>query len=263
VAGLVEDAKAVVTASSGLLGAAIALRLASEGADVVLNGRVAANASQLEEQIRALGRDVVTVRADVADASGAAAVVGAALERWNRIDILVNNAGGLEKEIAIRRPFWDISKEEWDHVLRENVDGTFNCTKEALPDMMKRRAGKIVNIGSVSWAGEPMHAHYSAAKAALYALTRSLATQLGPYNINVNLVSPGRTRTANVLNRLKEGSLGGDSTELGSGSFGAQPLCRINEPVDVANTVVFLASEQARNISGEFLTVAGGLNPTL
>jgi NAD(P)-dependent dehydrogenase (short-subunit alcohol dehydrogenase family) len=264
-AGLLADTKAVVTASTGALGAGIALRLASEGADVVLNGRIAANADQLEQRIRDLGRDVVTIRADVCDPAGAEAVVQAGLNRWGRIDILVNNAGGIDKGIPVIRPFWEIPKEEWDLVFRQNVDGTFYCTQAVLPGMMSRRAGKIINIGSVSWAAEPMHAHYSAAKASLNALTRSLATQVGPYNINVNLVSPGRTRTGAMRGRLEEKDfpVSEGMTELGSGSFGAQPLGRVNDPSDIANVVVFLASEQARNISGEFVTVAGGLNPSL
>jgi NAD(P)-dependent dehydrogenase (short-subunit alcohol dehydrogenase family) len=120
--------------------------------------------------------------------------------------------------------------------------------------MMAQRSGKIVNIGSTSWAGTPLHAHYAAAKAGLVALTRSAAEQLGPYNVNVNAVAPGGTMT---LAADLPGFPTADQWRT------RNPLGRPNTPEDVAHTVAFLLSEQARNISGQLVTVAGGLNPSL
>src|SRR5581483_10182693 len=191
--GRVQEKKAIVTGSGGKMGGAIALRLAEEGADIVLNDRLPGLTEPWEAQIRALGRDVVSVLANVTRREGAERVVDAALERWGRVDILVNVVGGIKG--PVENPLWEITEEEWEFAMGLNLRGTFHCTHLVLPGMMARRAGKIVNIASISWAGDPLHAHYSAAKAGVVAFTRSAATQLAPYNINVNAVAPGGTRS--------------------------------------------------------------------
>lgn len=250
----VEGAKAVVTGSGGAMGGAIALRLAEEGADVVLNDRIADRAAVYEPPIRALGRDVVSVVANVTRRAGAQMVVGAALERWGRVDILVNVVGGIKG--AIDNPIWKVSEEEWEMAMGVNLRGGFHCTQLVLPGMMERRSGKIVNIASTSWAGDPMHAHYAAAKAGVVAFTRSCATQLGPYGINVNAVAPGGTATGHA-------GRSDDATAPTAAPRSSAPLGRVNEPRDIANAVLFLVSDEARNISGQLLTVAGGWNPAL
>jgi NAD(P)-dependent dehydrogenase (short-subunit alcohol dehydrogenase family) len=237
------------------MGGAIAIRLAEEGADIVLNDRVADRAGRFEPDIRALGRDAVTVVANVTRREGAQAVVGAALERWGRVDILMNVVGGIKG--PIENPIWSISEEEWEIAMGLNLRGTFHCTQLAIPGMMERRFGKIVNIASVSWAGDAMHAHYAAAKAGVVAFTRSVATQLGPYNINVNAIAPGGTATGHVGRNDEPGT-----PAAGSGPSSA-PLGRTNLPRDIANAALFLASEESRNISGQLITVAGGANPGL
>jgi NAD(P)-dependent dehydrogenase (short-subunit alcohol dehydrogenase family) len=229
------------------MGGAIALMLAGEGADLVVNDRVAGRTDEIERQIRATGREVVAVHANVTRRDGAAAVIDAALERWGRIDILVNVVGGMKG--PAERPIWEITEEEWEFAMGINLRGTFHCTQLACRSMMERRHGKIVNIASVSWAGDATHAHYAAAKAGVVAFTRSVATQLAPYDINVNAVAPGAT-----LSQV-EG--------LPDRSGGVTPLGRVNEPRDIAGAVLFLVSHEARNISGQLLTVAGGVNPSL
>src|SRR5438874_13082337 len=149
-----EDRKAIVTGSGGKMGGAIALRLAEEGADLVLNDRLPGLTEAYEAQIRALGRDVVSVLANVTRREGAQQVVNAALERWGRVDILVNVVGGIKG--AVDNPLWAISEEEWEFAMGLNLRGGFHCTQLVLPGMMARRAGKIVNIASVSWAGDPL-----------------------------------------------------------------------------------------------------------
>lgn len=237
----------MVTGSGGSMGSAIALRLAEEGADLVVNDRVAGRTDSVERDVRAMDRDVVAVHANVTRREGAAVVIDAALDRWGRVDILVNVVGGMKG--PPERAIWEITEEEWEFAMGLNLRATFHCTQLACGPMMERRHGKIVNIASVSWAGESMHAHYAAAKAGVVSFTRSVATQLAPYNINVNAVAPGAT-----LSSLEDAP---------DRSGAVTPLGRVNEPRDVAEAVLFLVSEEARNISGQLLTVAGGGNPSL
>jgi NAD(P)-dependent dehydrogenase (short-subunit alcohol dehydrogenase family) len=245
-----EGKKAVVTGSGGLMGGTIAFRLAQEGADVVLNDRVAERTDAWEQKIKALGRDVVTVVGNVTKREDAARFVGAALDRWGQVDLLVNAAGGFRG--PNHNPIWEMSEEDWEITMGNNMRGVFHCTQLVLPSMMERRTGKIVNIASTSWAGEGYLSHYSSSKAAVVAFTRSCAFQLAEYNINVNAIAPGYTRSAvqapGAFDRF-------DTTRV--------PLGRANEPDDIADAALFLLSEQARNISGQLITVAGGSNPSL
>ncbi|MET0377658.1 MAG: SDR family oxidoreductase [Spongiibacteraceae bacterium] len=248
-----QGLKAVVTGSGGSMGGHIALGLAREGADILLNDRIDSLTEQFMAPIRELGRDVVSVTANVTRREGAQQVVDVALKRWGRIDILVNTVGGIKG--AIENPIWETTEEEWEFAMGLNLRGTFHCTQLVLPGMKANRFGKIINIGSTSWSGEPpIHAHYSAAKAAVVAFTRATASQLGPFNINVNAVAPGATVTPGHADTAKHQ----DDAVLEK-----IPLRRLNHPSDIANAVVFLASEEARNISGQLLTVAGGWNPSL
>jgi NAD(P)-dependent dehydrogenase (short-subunit alcohol dehydrogenase family) len=254
--GRVDGQKAVVTGSGGAMGHAIAVRLAEEGADVVLNDRLADRAGSAEAEIRALGRDVVTVVGNVTRRAEARQVVGAAVDRWGRVDILVNVVGGIKG--AMDNPIWSISEEEWEFALGINLRGTFHCTQAAVGDMMARRHGKIVNIASVAWAGEAMHAHYAAAKAGVVSLTRSAAWQLGPYDINVNAIAPGATQRSADLG-IEEI----DATDTRFSIPPVGPLGRANLPIDIANAALFLVSEESRNISGQVLNVAAGSNPAI
>jgi NAD(P)-dependent dehydrogenase (short-subunit alcohol dehydrogenase family) len=239
------------------MGGAIACRLAEEGADVVLNDRRPGTTAEAQSVVARLGRDVVSVVANVTRREGAEAVIQTALERWGRIDILVNVVGGVKGQVV--NPIWQISEDEWEYTMGINLRGTFHCTQLVAPSMMERRYGKIVNISSASWAGEAIHAHYAAAKAGVVAFTRSVAFQLAPYNINVNAIAPGRTRRAVTI---QDSETPTDAGVLVSVSA-TGPLGRINEPVDIANAALFLASDESRNVSGQLLTVAGGNNASL
>jgi 3-oxoacyl-[acyl-carrier protein] reductase len=236
------------------MGGAIALRLAEEGADVALNDRIDGTTAEREDAIRALGRDTFSVIANVTRRDGAARLIDAALERWGRIDVLVNVVGGMRPPPTI--PVWEIGEDDFELAMGLNMRATFHCTQLVLPRMMERRSGKIVNIASNSWAGDPAHAHYAAGKSAVVAFTRSCAIQLGPYNVNVNAVAPGATAT-NPSNAILDAPLTIGGYEVGG------TLARVNEPVDIANAVLFLVSEEARNISGQLVTVAAGANPRL
>jgi len=262
--GRVDGMKAVVTGSGGAMGGAIALRLAEEGADVALNDRLPDLTTDTEMAIRDLGRDVVSVVANVTRRDGAELLVTTALQRWGRVDILVNVVGGIRPPVV--NPIWKISEEDWEFAMGINLRGTFHCTQLVCPAMMERRSGKIVNIASNSWAGEGMHAHYAAAKAGVVAFTRSVATQLAPFNINVNAVAPGGTRRSTRIAAHIDVPVTPDAEPLpfpAPTAAATGPLGRTNEPVDIANAVLFLASDESRNIAGQLITVAGGNNPSL
>ncbi len=253
----VKGLKAVVTGSGGKMGGACAVKLASEGADVVLNDRLAGLTIPWEKKLKEIGVDVVSVLANVTRREGAEQVINTALERWGRVDLLLNIVGGIKGNI--NNPIWSITEEEWEYCMGLNLRGCFHCTQLAVPGMMERKFGKIVNISSTSWAGDPTHAHYAAAKAGVVAFTRSVATQLGPYNINVNCIGPGGTTTDQRGHEEEKEA----RQNQGDDYTGRNPLGRPNHPDDIANGALFLCSEEARNISGQLLMVASGLNPHL
>jgi NAD(P)-dependent dehydrogenase (short-subunit alcohol dehydrogenase family) len=236
--------RAVVTASGGKMGAAIAARLAREGADVVVNDLVAELTAATAAVVRGHGGRALEVVADASTPEGAAAVVGAALDEWGGVDLLINNLGSIAGPYT--HELDEIGVAEWDATMAVNTRSTFLCTKLAVPGMKERRWGKIVNIASTAWSGGV--SPYSTSKAAVVAFTRGLAVELGPHNINVNAVAPGAT-----LTKFQP------PPEMAE----TIPLRRFNEPDDIAGAVAFLVSEDARNVSGQLLTVSGGLNPSL
>jgi NAD(P)-dependent dehydrogenase (short-subunit alcohol dehydrogenase family) len=242
---------AVVTAAGGTMGTAICRLLARQGHDFVINDRRDC-LRPLTGELEAERCAVVAIVADVSAADGAHRVVDAAVDRWGRLDVLVNVAGGIKGPVD--NPLWSITEEQWHRTVAVNLSSAFFCMQRAASVMMSQRSGKIVNIGSTSWSGSVKHAHYAAAKAGLVSLSRSAAEALGPYNINVNVVAPGGTLT-------QAAELPGFPTEQEWRT--RNPLGRPNRPEDIADAVAFLASDAARNISGQVLTVAGGWNPSL
>src|SRR4029453_18746172 len=161
------------------------------------------------------------VTASVTRRDAAAALVDAALQRWGRVDILVNVVGGIKGPVV--NPVTEITDEQWDITMNLNLRGTFHCTQLVVPGMIGRRFGKIVNIASVGWAGEAMHAHYAAAKAGVVGFTRSVASQLGPYNINVNAIAPGGTRRkVQIQQSVTVEEAGIQSSVSHTGSLGRQ-----------------------------------------
>jgi NAD(P)-dependent dehydrogenase (short-subunit alcohol dehydrogenase family) len=247
--------KAVVTGSGGGMGGAIAVALARNGADVALNDRVPERTHLQEDACKAAGRDVICVTSNVTKRDGAEQLIGAAHNRWGRVDILVNVVGGIKGPVI--NPIADITEEQWEVTIGLNLRGTYHCTQLVVPEMIARRFGKIVNISSVSWAGEAAHAHYAAGKAGVVAFTRSAAAQLGPHNINVNAIAPGPTGRSVDIDLVPPETGSPAMWTIGSGTLG-----RPNDPEDIANAALFLVSEDSRNISGQVLNVAGGLNPT-
>jgi 3-oxoacyl-[acyl-carrier protein] reductase len=238
---------AVVTGGSRGIGRAIALRLATQGADVAFSYR--GNASAAEETaaaIQALGRRALPVQADVTDPEAADALVKAALEAFGKVDILVNNAGITRDDLIMR-----MSIEAWRDVLETNLFGAFYAIKAVTRPMLKARAGRIINITSVSGqAGQTGQANYSAAKAGLIGLTKATARELASRGITCNAVAPGF-----VLTELTKDLPQPLQDELTART----PLGRFGTTEEVATAVAFLASDEAAFITGHVLAVDGGL----
>lgn len=243
-----QDKVAIVTGAGSGNGRGIALRLAEESARVVVADVSERGAQETAAMIEELGRQALVVRADVSQREQVAALVSAAVDRFGQLDILVNNAG-----VESMAPLLELPEAEWDRVLDVNLKGPFLCTQAAAREMVKvGRGGKIVNIASIcSAVALTNEAHYIASKGGLLMLTKAMALDLAPYNINVNAVGPGVIETAMTANSLS-------NPERVTMFFNHIPLKRIGKPRDVANAVLFLASDEADYITGTILYVDGG-----
>jgi 3-oxoacyl-[acyl-carrier protein] reductase len=242
-----KDKKAVVTGAGQGIGRSIALKAAQEGADVVVAEMNPDTGAQTAGEIESLGRKAMFVAVDVADQRSVQNMVSQVLGAWKRIDILVNNAG-FDRGATLLK----VKEEDWDAVLGVHLKGTLNCIQAVAPHMIENRYGKIVNISSIyGKSGGIAAISYSAAKAGIMGLTKSVARELGRYQINVNVVVPGLTLTptiAKMPEKYKNVIL--DHTPLG----------RIGKPEEVANVVAFLASDEASFMTGAAVDVSGGSN---
>lgn len=253
-----EGKVAIVTAGGGLLGRATCLKLASEGAAVVVADRDSAAAGRVADQIVTVGGEALAVTSDVATTEGARAVMASAMARFGRIDALANIAGAQSK-------LWidEITREHWDQVLHGNLTATFLCIQEVLPHMKAGGGGKVVNMASFAIHGVPWfrQAHqgrsaYAAAKAGIVGLTRTLAGELADDNINLNVVLPGPVREAGdmaAINALET------NPAVKTPPLALIPKRRYATPEDVAKAIAFFASDEADYITGESLSIAGGL----
>lgn len=228
------------------IGRAIALKFAAEGADVVCLSRTAENSKRVADEIRALGRQSWAHAVDVADAAAVNAATEAILAAVGRVDILVNNAGVTRDGLLVR-----MSEADWDTVLDTNLKGAFLLTKAFARGFMKQRSGRIINIASiVGLIGNAGQSNYAASKAALIGFTKSAARELASRGVLVNAIAPGFIGT-DMTSVLKE--------ELKAEILKTIPLGAFGDVEDIANAALFLASPAAPYITGQVLTVDGGM----
>ncbi len=249
----------IITGPAKGMGQAISETLAREGADLVLAGRDVAAIEPVAANIRAMGRKAEIVQADVTNAKEVQAMVAHAARLFDgRIDILVNVAGTTG---PIETPVWEIEPEDFEMVLRTNVFGTFLPIKYTLPYMVKRRSGKVINIsGTSGLRGYRYRAAYSASKWAVRGVTRTVALDVGEYNINVNAVCPGIVNGPR-MDKLCEGKAlkrGWTKEQVYQEYVDDMALRRVTEAQDIADAVLFLASEDSRQMTGKELAVDGG-----
>ncbi|MVX64162.1 3-oxoacyl-[acyl-carrier-protein] reductase [Clostridium chromiireducens] len=238
---------AIVTGASRGIGKAIALKLASLGANIVINYRSnEKEALEVESQIKDMGVETLCVKGDISKAEEALKLIASAKEKFGSIDIMVNNAG-ITKDTLILR----MKEEDFDSVIDVNLKGVFNCLKAITPIMVKQKYGKIINLSSVvGISGNAGQVNYSASKAGVIGMTKSLAKEVGSRGINVNAVAPGYIET--------------DMTEALSEKYKEEmknniPLKRLGTANDVAEVVAFLASESSNYVTGQVIQVDGGM----
>jgi 3-oxoacyl-[acyl-carrier protein] reductase len=244
--GQLDGKVALVTGAARGIGQAIAARMAAEGADLALCDL---NAEWMEEtagQVKALGRRAECYAVDVSNAGAVNAAVTAVAKDFQRIDVLVNNAGITRDGFLAR-----MGEEDWDAVLDINLKGTFLFTKAVSRIMMRQKSGAMVNIASIiGLIGNAGQCNYAASKGGVISLTKSVAKELASRNVRANAIAPGFIRTK-MTDTLSE--------EIRNGMLKAIPLGRFGEPEDVARVAVFLASEESAYVTGQVLSVCGGM----
>ena len=243
---LLADKVAVVTGAGRGIGRAVALAYARMGADVACVSRTEENSAKAAAEVEALGRRAWAVAVDVSDTAAVDAAAGKILDDAGRVDILVNNAGVTRDNLLMR-----MSEEEWDTVLNTNLKGAFNFTRALTRPFIKQRSGRIINIASViGLIGNAGQSNYAASKAALIGFTKSVARELAPRGITVNAIAPGfieTDMTAVLDDKVREEVIG------------RVPLGRFGSSDDIAHAAVFLAMEPTGYVTGQVLTVDGGM----
>ncbi len=239
---------AIVTGGGRGIGREIALKLAEVGATVVINDvGDSTPAESVAEEIRKMGRESLVILADVNQSTEVTSLVDKAVEKYGKVDILVNNAGITRDQLIMR-----MSDDDWDKVLGINLKGVFLCSKAVLRPMIRQRWGRIISISSiVGLIGNPGQANYASAKAGIIGLTRTIAKEVASREITANAIAPGFIDTA-MTQQLPE--------ERRQELMAQVPLGSLGTPRDIAEVVAFLASEEARYITGQVITVDGGIS---
>lgn len=244
-----KDKVAIVTGSGRGIGEGIALRFAEEGAKIVVNDINEADALRTVEKIKELGRQAVAVIGSVASREIAQKMVDTAVKEFGTVDILVNNAGIIRDAMLHK-----MTDEQWDQVIEVNLKGVFLCTQCAARVMREKGYGKIINISSTSWRGNPGQLNYSATKAGVIGMTKTAAKELAPKGINVNVIAPGMIWT-DMIKSMPPAII----EKMEKGLPFIVPLNRKGTPQDVANLALFLASDESSFITGQLIHCDGGM----
>jgi 3-oxoacyl-[acyl-carrier protein] reductase len=249
VMGKLDKKVALITGGARGIGRAIALAFAMEGADIGIGDLI--DAEPVAQEIRGMGREALTVKADVSKKEDVDRLIHTTVARFQRIDILVNNAG-----ISRRVKFLEMKEEDWDSVLAVNLRGVFLCTQAAAREMVRQGHGKIINMGSIYGLNSvvPGQAQYGVSKAGVIQLTRFCALELGPHGINVNAIAPGMV----VTDILSTGRSEEQVKQRIEGRKKITPLGKVGFPEDIAKVALFLASEDSSLITGQVIVADGG-----
>lgn len=240
---------AIVTGAGQGLGRGYALKLADIGAKVVVAEINGETAGKVAQEITEWGREAIPYVVDVTDEGQTQSMAEAATAKWGSIDILVNNAAYFST--IIRKPFADISGDEWDLAMRVNLKGPFNCCKAVVPQMKRQKSGSIVNVtSSTVLFGRPFYLHYVTSKAGVIGFTRALSRELGEYGIRVNTLCPGLTLTEVPRTTI--------TPETVTNSIANQSIKRSGQVDDLAKALAFLASDDSGFVTGQLLNVDGG-----
>ncbi|MBD1383610.1 SDR family oxidoreductase [Metabacillus arenae] len=234
----------LVTGSGSGIGEGIATKLAENGAKVVINDIDLSKAETIAHRLRENGYEAIGLQADITVSEQVKQMVDTIIIRYQRIDGLVNNTGVVRDNLILKMP-----EEDFDFVLNVNLKGAWICSKAVLGQMKQQEYGRIVNISSRAWLGQAGQSNYSASKGGLVSLTRALALEFAKFNVTVNCIAPGLIDTP-LIRSLKP--------EVQENLMKAQPTPIIGQPYDIANTVLFFTSEEARYITGQVLHVDGG-----
>ena len=249
--GRLDGKVAIVTGAARGIGAATAKRLAEEGARVTVADLDAAGAEKTAAEISTGGKEAAGVPVDVADPAQVQNMVDRTLARFGRLDILVNNAGILRDNLLFK-----MSDDDWDRVLAVHLRGAFLCARAAQKPMVEQKSGRIISVSSTSALGNRGQVNYSAAKAGLQGLTRTLANELGQFGITANAVAPGFIDTD--MTRATAARLGLTPEQMRDALKDLIPLRRVGQPSEVASVIAFLASDDASYVNGQVIYVAGG-----
>ena len=243
---------AVVTGASEGIGKAIALELAKEGARVAISARRETLLRETAEEIQKIGVEVIQFVGDMTDKEDVRKFIQMIIEKWGTVHVLVNNVGS-----ATKKPFVDLTDEDWQHTIDMNIYSTYYCTRQVLPYMQKQKWGRIINISAVS-GREPSQGLFASnvAKSGVNSFTKSLANEVGVDNVLVNCVSPGRIITPQVTRLFSKEQM----QEIANALI---PMKRFGRAEEFANLVVFLASEAASYINGTIIPVDGGISRSI
>lgn len=249
--GRLDGRVAFITGAGRGIGAATALRMAEEGARVVLADIDTEGCKQVSAELNRLGSEGLVIACNVTDKANVEDAMQQTVAHFGQLDILVNNAGVIRDNLLFK-----MTDDDWDTVMNVHLKGAFYCSRAAQAHMVKHKYGRIVSLSSTSALGNRGQSNYSTAKAGLQGLTRTLAMELGPFGITANAVAPGFIDTE--MTRTTARRMGFDPDERIAEAAKVIPVRRVGQPRDVANVICFLASDEAGFVSGQIIYVAGG-----